>query len=140
MSGRVTKELEQTVPPGTSETIIGFYRALDLHPDPAERFFAPDGVWMRLGQPLQGRDAIRSALLSRDTSRISCHLVSNLRTRALAPDKAESDYFLTVYEGLADTPMRLVSILDTHDELVRIEGAWKLARKRSRRHLPFSPA
>jgi SnoaL-like domain len=124
---------------GISETVIGFYRALDLRQDPAEEFFAHDGVWMRLGQALQGREAIRSALESRDASRISCHLVSNLRARAVANGKAESDYFVTVYEGINDAPMRLVSILNAHDELALLEGHWKISHKHSRRHLPFTP-
>jgi hypothetical protein len=79
-----------------SETIVGFYRALDLHPEPAEQLFAPD--------------------------------------------EAESGHLVTVYEGLIEAPMRLMSVLHAHDELARIEGACKLAHKHSRRHLPFNPA
>lgn len=124
---------------GISETVIGFYRALDLRQEPAEEFFAREGVWMRMGQALQGREAIRSALASRDVSRISCHLVSNLRARAVASGKAESDYFVTVYEGMSDAPMRLVGILNAHDELVLVEGQWRISHKHSRRHLPFTP-
>ena len=121
---------------GVSETVIGFYRALDLREEPAENYFSQDGVWMRLGQVLKGHEAIRSALESRDVSRISCHLVSNLWARAVADGKAMSDYFVTVYEGVSDAPLRLVAILNAQDELVLVEGRWKISHKHSRRHLP----
>ena len=126
----------ESVHHAVSATIVGFYRALDLRLDGAERFFAVDGQWMRGGVLLDGPAAICAALAARDPARVSCHLIHNMQVLTLGADQARAQYFVAVYEGVAEAPLRMVLILLAEDRLVRSAEGWKIQHKQGRRHLP----
>jgi hypothetical protein len=118
---------------------IGFYRAVDLREDGVENFFTEDAHWNRLGTALHGREAIRVAMAQRPATRTTCHLVNNLLVSSAAADQAHSRYFVAVYEGTPESPLRMLSILAGEDKLVRTDAGWKIKYRSAHRHLTAAP-
>ena len=125
---------------GCEAAVLAFFHALDTrrHEDVAA-LMTPDGVWLRQGKTLKGRAEILEALQARPAGRGTCHVVANARLAALDGGQAELAYFLLAYESLADQDggaPRLAAIRDCVDRLALTDEGWRIADKRSRRHLP----
>lgn len=100
--------------------------------------FDVDGVWVRLGTELVGRDRIRETMAER-SDWLTAHVVTNLRVTLTGPDSAETVQYVTLYrhEGRSpqDGPAPVVlplGVLRHTDQLVKREGRWLFARKASR--------
>lgn len=119
--------------------ITRFYMLLDeKRYDELAALFAADGIWIRLGQELTGRDAIVAAMAER-ADWLTAHLVSNITIDIVDADTVETTQYVTLYrlEGrsAADGPAPVVpplGILRHRDTLVRQGGEWKFRRKTSR--------
>lgn len=122
--------------------VYRFFSGLDRRDNEAVAgLMADDGVWKRQGTELVGPDAVRAALAQRDPRRQTAHIVSNLWIEQATPDSARVRFYMTAYEtltspdGVVGEP-RMLGVRDCVDELVRVGGAWRIARKQSRRLLP----
>lgn len=120
--------------------VLEFFHALDTrrHAD-AAALMADDGVWLRQGQRLAGPAQVLDALNARAAERSTCHVITNLRLLDVSDTHATVGYFLTAYDSVPDVQggaPRLVAIRDCQDVLAATPDGWRLADKRSRRHLP----
>ncbi|MFF7399422.1 nuclear transport factor 2 family protein [Achromobacter sp. NPDC008082] len=120
--------------------VLTFFHALDTRRhDAAAALMADDGVWMRQGRRLAGRQEVLDALNARAAERSTCHVITNLRLVDGDEARATVGYFLTAYDSVPQEQggaPRLVSIRECQDVLVNTADGWRLADKRSRRHLP----
>lgn len=121
-----------------AQVVQSFYQCLDeKRYEDMVNLFAKDGVWVRLGKELVGRDNIRKAMAERD-SWLTAHLVTNLRVQVIDADHAETTQYITLYrhedfdaaKGAAPVVLPL-AVLRHRDKLVREDGAWKFQRKSS---------
>ncbi|MPT26383.1 MAG: nuclear transport factor 2 family protein [Achromobacter sp.] len=120
--------------------VLAFFHALDTRRHPsAAALMAPDGTWLRQGRLLTGPAEVLAALEARPPQRTTCHVITNLRLLEHRGSQATVGYFLTAYDSdpqAQDGTPRLVAIRDCQDRLVASGQDWRLAEKRSRRHLP----
>lgn len=123
--------------------VLSFFHALDTRRhDAAAALMAEDGVWLRQGRRLSGPQEVLAALNARAAERTTCHVITNLRLLDLSGARATVGYFLTAYDSVPqehEGAPRLVSIRECEDVLVSTADGWRLADKRSRRHLPPEP-
>jgi hypothetical protein len=102
---------------------------------------ARDGVWHRQGKELRGRVAVLKALVERDSSRKTCHLVTNLHVEQATQATARVRYYMTAYEtlaaadGAASAP-RMLGVRECTDDLVLEEGHWRIECKKSHLVMP----
>ncbi|WP_183012453.1 nuclear transport factor 2 family protein [Achromobacter sp. UMC46] len=130
----------QQVKAACEAVILDFFHALDTRRhEAASALMAADGVWLRQGKRLCGPQEVLAALNVRPPERVTCHIITNLRLTGVEGPRASVAYFLTAYESVPQEQggaPRLVSIRECQDELVEAGSGWRLADKRSRRHLP----
>ncbi|WP_025136746.1 nuclear transport factor 2 family protein [Achromobacter sp. DH1f] len=117
--------------------VMAFFRDLDdnRYADLVQRL-APDGVWLRQGQTLAGREATLQALSRRSTTQRIHHLICNL----VADGQDEADrctmraYMLVVRHDsgaplTGPAPLTgIENIRTTHIELARRDGQWLITR------------
>ena len=100
-----------------------------------EAFFAPDGVWKRPDGDIVGIDDLRRRMAALKNDWVMRHVISNARTTIVSAGRAVVDSYFTVYMHVfgAETPTvpaplaGPLSVGRYHDELVLIEGVWKIA-------------
>ena len=120
-----------------AQLVQRFYCLLDAKRyDDLVALFSKDGVWVRMRKPLT-----RSEILATQSEReswVTAHVVTNLQVRVIDEDRAETEQYITLYReenwsGPAGSPPVSPprAILHHHDRLVREDGAWKIAHKRS---------
>lgn len=99
--------------------------------------FAPDGVWHRQGERLEGRPAIVAALQKRPPHVVTRHLANNIEINIVSEDEATAHSVVVVYRHESDEPVKSApmelprSILDYDDRFVRYDGEWLLAERKS---------
>jgi uncharacterized protein (TIGR02246 family) len=98
----------------------------------------PDGIWHRQGERLQGHKAVLAALARRPADLVTRHLVTNVEVRFVSAERATARSTVLVFrhEGPVESaaPMSLPhSVLDYDDDLVKQDGRWQIAERRSRR-------
>jgi hypothetical protein len=119
--------------------VMGFFRDLDDNAyDSMVNRMTPDCVWHRQGKVLNGRDAVLQALSVRSKTMRIHHLISNLFADQAEDTRcAMRGYMLVVRHEpgrLLEGPAPLTGIENirtTHVELVRVNGAWLIARMRN---------
>lgn len=100
-----------------------------------ETFFAPDGVWKRPDGNIVGTEALRQRMAALPGNWMMRHVITNLRTRIVDADHAHVDSYFTVYMHVfgaeaVTRPAPLAGPLSVgryHDELVRVDGVWKIS-------------
>ncbi|MGE0804131.1 MAG: nuclear transport factor 2 family protein [Burkholderiaceae bacterium] len=114
---------------------IGFARAIDANRyDDFVALFAPDGVFVRSGQPFAGHAAIRAFLEARPDGRVTRHLCTNIAIRVVDSENAEGDCSVIMFQGAlqrsgpseASPPP---SVVDYRDRFVLTSGGWRFARR-----------
>jgi hypothetical protein len=133
----VDKALVRVIEWDCAQLVLRFYGLLDAKRyDELVALFSKDGVWVRMRKPLS-----RSEIMATQSERenwVTAHVVTNLQVHVIDEDHAETQQYITLYrqENWADSsgvppvsPPR--AILRHHDRLVRENGAWKIAHKRS---------
>jgi hypothetical protein len=98
----------------------------------------PDGIWHRQGERLQGHKAVLAALARRPADLVTRHLVTNVEVRFVSAERATARSTVLVFrhEGPVESsaPMSQPhSVLDYDDDLVKQDGRWQIAERRSRR-------
>jgi hypothetical protein len=120
-----------------AQLVHRFYGLLDAKRyDDLVALFSKDGVWVRMRKPLS-----RSEILATQSERedwITAHVVTNLQVRVVDEDHAETEQYITLYRQESWSPASgpppvspPLAILHHHDRLLREDGAWKIAHKRS---------
>ena len=127
---------------GCSTLVYQFFGALDRRDHQfVANLIAKDGVWHRQGVELRGPVAVLTALEARDSSRKTCHLVTNLQVEETTQATARARYYMTAYEtqmaadGAASTP-RMLGVRECTDDLVLEEGYWRIECKESHLVMP----
>ena len=115
-----------------------YARALDTNdPDAYAAAYTPDGQFGAGANPTKGRDALRKMVadLKQRNDEAAAkgerrppmyHMTANERITFTGKDSAkiEAYWITTVAAGGQNTPMRVVSVGHSVDELVRLNGQW----------------
>ena len=118
--------------------MTGCYTLMDLgRYDAVARLFTDDGVWVRGGVPVEGRQAIRAALEKRPEGVASRHLISNIVVTIVGDGEAEAvGYFLPLRaqvdaDGVGVLPP-FTMVGDLEAQFRREDGAWRVTLLRPR--------
>ena len=104
--------------------------------DELANLFTPDGVWLRLGEALEGRENIRKEMEARPAGVLVQQVLSNVLVTVIDADHAEAISYKSIYrheEGeTLDKPVALngpkwVSVYT--EKLDRTDEGWRIARK-----------
>ena len=128
--------------------IYAYSRALDLGDmSAAADFFAENGSFARPMTPkvvVQGREAIRAALLTRPKDLLTKHLATNVMIDVLGRDEARGHSYLTMISTTppAGTEAPYVSagpvyFCEFADRFVRERGEWKILERRGTIQMKF---
>jgi SnoaL-like domain len=120
--------------------VYAYSRALDLGDmSAAADFFAESGSMARPmapGQIIQGRETIRTALLSRPKTLLTKHLATNVMIEVVSRDEARGLSYLTMISttpGDAAAPYVSAGPIyfgEFKDRFVRESGEWKFLERR----------
>ena len=95
--------------------------------------FARDGELEVLGDRFVGRDAIRARLANASDGPVFRHMMSTIRIFPVDDEHATGVSYVTVYAAAgSQLPLALgepAAVGEYHDEFVRTEGGWKIARR-----------
>lgn len=107
--------------------------------DSVVALFAPDAAFERKGEILKGRAEIHAAQLKRPADLVTRHVCSNLRIDVLDADQATGSHYFLLYrhdhaaagsDATKPAPLGQPETLgEYHDEFVRTEEGWKIARR-----------
>jgi hypothetical protein len=128
--------------------IYAYSRALDLGDmSAAADFFAENGSMARPMAPgvvIQGREAIRAALLTRPKSLLTKHLATNVMIDVVSRDEARGLSYLTMISTTppagADGPHVTAGPLyfgEFADRFIRERGVWKILERRGSIQMKF---
>jgi hypothetical protein len=121
--------------------IYAYSRALDLGDmSGAAGFFAENGSFARPMAPdnvIQGREAIRTALLTRPKDLLTKHLATNVMIDVVSRDEARGLSYLTMISttppGNASPPYVSAGPVyfgEINDRFVRADGEWRILERR----------
>jgi uncharacterized protein (TIGR02246 family) len=98
--------------------------------------FAPDGVWIRHGQRLQGREQIIAALSQRLPNQFTRHVTTNFHFTKVTETRAEAVLYNMSYfslEGDKPLPLRFgpeqAMLLDFIDVYTRTPQGWRFLER-----------
>lgn len=122
-----------------TQLLIKFYNLLDQKRyEELTDLFAPDGVWVRLGEELKGPAGILEGMREREDW-LTAHLLSNAQITIQDADNATTYQYVTLYRVEGHDPAKgpggitlPMGVLCHRDTLVRIGGEWKFRRKTSK--------
>ena len=128
--------------------IYAYSRALDLGDmSAAADFFAENGSFARPMAPdriIEGREAIRAALMSRPKTLLTKHLATNVMIDVTGRDSAQGLSYLTMISTTppADAAPPYVSAGPVYfgeitDRFVREDGDWKILERRGSIQMKF---
>ncbi|MEJ0098239.1 MAG: nuclear transport factor 2 family protein [Pseudomonadota bacterium] len=131
--------------------VLAYSRALDLGDmNAAADMFAAQGSFARPMAPdqvIQGREAIRTSLLSRPKTLLTRHLATNIVIDAESRDSARGLSYLTMISTTppADTKPPFTSagpiwFGELQDRFVREGGEWKILERRGLVQMKFTGA
>lgn len=104
--------------------------------DELANLFTPDGVWIRLGEALIGREKIYQKMEERAAGALVHQVLSNVLITVIDADHADAISYKSIYRHEAgetlDKPVELngpkwVSVYN--EKLERTEEGWRIARK-----------
>jgi ketosteroid isomerase-like protein len=115
-----------------TRTLLAFYNALDAgRARDAVKAFTHDAVWMRMGDPLNGREAISRVLEDRFPDTVIRHLVSNVEFENVSHEHADSQALVTVYagspgQGGKPATLQLRAVVDAITAYEKTEEGWRI--------------
>ena len=130
------------------QIVYAYGRALDLGDlNGAADFFAENGSMARPMAPdqaIEGREAIRAALLTRPKTLLTKHLATNVMIEVVSRDAAHGISYLTMISTMppADAKPPFVSrgpvyFGEFKDRFVRENGVWKFLERRGSIQMTF---
>ncbi len=89
------------------------------------------------GKAMEGREAIRTALMSRPASLITRHVSSNLRQESVTADRMVATHYFLHFRDTCEAgqvlplPIEgtLRSVGEYRDEFIRTDGQWLIAKR-----------
>ncbi|VCU71757.1 hypothetical protein PIGHUM_03847 [Pigmentiphaga humi] len=128
-----------------SRLMLAFYDRFDNWDYEAmAAMFAEEGVWLRAGKRLVGRQSILDELSTRATTQVIRHVVTNLIVDVLDRQHARSSCYVTAWRyddgrPRADPPVvRWPAMLVVVTAMLERRGAcWQIAGKETRREFLF---
>jgi hypothetical protein len=128
--------------------VYAYSRALDLgNMSAAADFFAENGSFARPMAPdkvIQGREAIRTALLTRPKTLLTKHLATNVMIDVISHDEARGLSYLTMISttppGDAAAPYVSAGPIyfgEIKDRFVREGGEWRILERRGSIQMTF---
>ncbi|MDP6173680.1 MAG: nuclear transport factor 2 family protein [Rhodospirillales bacterium] len=126
-----------------TQVIIQFYNDLDARRyDTLVGLFAPDGIWMRQGEEVKGRDKIMEIMAGRpgaENQQIR-HMVSNIQVSVVDENTANTQQYVTIYRHDSDEPIKGPAPMEGgpgiiflyEDEMMRTPDGWKISHKKGR--------
>ena len=130
--------------------VYAYSRALDLGDlSGAADFFAENGSMSRPMTPeqiIQGREAIRAALLTRPKGLLTKHLATNIMIEVESRDAARGISYLTMIAttpGDAKPPFTSAGPIyfgEFQDRFIRENGVWKFLERRGSIQMKFAGA
>ena len=97
--------------------------------------FTPDGVWIRHGQPLRGREQIVAVLEKRQPNQFTRHVTTGFHFTHMDETTAKSVAYNISYFSLDGTelPLRYVPdqamVLDFIDQYVKTPHGWRFSER-----------
>lgn len=118
------------------QILLRFFSYLDDRDHEAQvSLMADDGVWERQGKHLKGPEGVRAAMAVRSPTIIVSHILTNLVSEFVAPDRVSVRGYLTAYyhdEGRSITPPGPLSgpklINRCHAALTRSGAGWRISK------------
>lgn len=102
----------------------------------AAALFLPDGVWVKRGESIRGREAVQESMESRGSNVATRHVITNMVVDP-ADDGMKARFYVTTYadEAWSGGPGALtipLLILVCEDRLVETAEGWRFAERTSR--------
>jgi hypothetical protein len=120
------------------DVVLRFMALFDLRDYAAmESCVTADIEWQRPDRTLHGVAQMRTVLLSTPKDVRVRHVITNLRATFEGDERITIDSYFTVYRHVGDLPegpaplCGPASVGRYRDELVPVEGDWKIARKQT---------
>jgi len=151
MSKRIDDAERIAIERACEQLIYAYARALDLgNLSAAADMFAENASMTRPMSPnqvIQGREAIRAALLTRPKTLLTKHVTSNVAVQVESAESASSLSYLTMIActpGAGDQPPFLsngpIYFAEFKDRFVREQGAWKFEQRHGSIQIKFGGA
>jgi SnoaL-like domain len=144
MACKLSRETTRAIEWDCTQLLTRFFNAFDAwHYDEMAAMFAPDGVWHRAGQELQGA-AILLALNARSRTQTVRHVVTNVQVDVR--DASNADFLLYVTAYMHDCGVKAIKppkiespylLLVVPGTLVRAGNCWKIASMSMNREFEF---
>jgi hypothetical protein len=121
--------------------MIDYATHADFRDDDAfANLFAEDGELNLTGQPMRGREGIRSGMKLRPANRESRHVITNMSVKVIDDGHAEGVCYLTLFrKDVAEGERRPLArngppdvVGDYHDTYVKTGAGWKFKTRRVR--------
>jgi ketosteroid isomerase-like protein len=131
----LSETAQMVVERAAERTIAKLWAALDAGDlDGAAASFADDGVWHRQGKQLGGPAGVRAAMAERPKAARTRHVVTNVLIDAIDDANAEMQFYLTVYQHMAETadapppaPMNLpLTVALSKARIIKTASGWKI--------------
>jgi uncharacterized protein (TIGR02246 family) len=100
--------------------------------------FAADGVWIRHGDRLQGREQLLAAMADRPADRFARHIVTNIHFAEVTADRVRAVVYNISYfaKHLGELPAAFVAgqsmIIEFWDRYVLTADGWRIQERENR--------
>jgi 3-phenylpropionate/cinnamic acid dioxygenase small subunit len=100
--------------------------------------FTEDGVLVRMGSPVAGRDALARFLQARPTTVETRHLCTNIQVNVTSADEAEGFCYVLFFQGVPGsagepaTVSKAPGVVEYHDRYLRTTNGWRIQERRIR--------
>lgn len=124
---------QQLIQTQCTQALMGFYTNLDQRNyDEAIAYLDEDAVWIRLGQKIEGRGAIREVMDSRFPDIVAYHSLANLLFTAIDQDSAQATFLNTILtakvaEKGPATELTLRAVVRVNPRFRKVGGQWLLS-------------
>lgn len=140
MQQPLANAIDDTARRACEEAVIRFTAHFDAREhEQMEQYFATDALWSRRDGDIRGIEQLRATMAKRGSNNIVRHVITNLRTQLLSPERAVVDCYVTVFRHVfaegekPPAPMGLPFVMGSYrDELVRQKsGDWMISKRHS---------
>lgn len=138
-STEVSRQLAREIALDCQEVLLNFLAHVDAGEyREMEKYFAHDGLWRRVDGDIRGVDELRARFMTRSAGVLTRHVVTNFITTVIDANTAAVRSYITAYrhdprehspQQSGTRPPRNAQhcmVLTCKDELVRIDGVWKI--------------
>ena len=138
-STQVSRQLAREIGLDCQEVLLNFLAHVDAGEyREMEKYFAHDGLWKRVDGDIKGVEELRARFMTRSAGVKTRHVVTNIITTVIDENTAAVQSYITAYRhdprehasqknatGTQRNAQHCM-VLTCKDELVRIDGEWKI--------------